>query len=193
MTTRNEADVEEEVEYVPEKNWRERTSPLLFIPGVPKEILSEFMEIKKRFGIDIANLVLFAYKTWGRRVAHVLANNILQFGSFEEVIKYLESKVSLFDVNSRKVLSGLIHMYKYNYYFNELLRIVENHEHTCPGIKILAIAIYHRLAGRGVFYSPDCIVNYAGVHLGCMNRIKSTCKSVVKSIDEYCKDVVTTK
>ena len=180
----------DDVKFVPERNWRERASPIFFVPGVPHDIAREYLSIKKRFGIDIANLVLYAYKTWGKKVARTLAYRILQFESFEEAIKYLESKMSLFDKKSRRLLSSLIYTFKFNYYFEELLKLLPPLEEKCPGVWDLSVSIFHRLAKRGLFYSPDCITNYVLIKKGCEDKLKSKCKGIVKNIEVYCRDIL---
>lgn len=179
-------------EYVPERNWRDRASPILFIPGVPHDIIHEYLEVKKRFGIDIANLVLFTYKQWGRRVAKNLANKILRFDSFDELVRFLESKINMFDTKSKKVLSGLIYSFKYSYFFDTLLSIVNNNVHDCPTARDIAIKVFHCLASKGLFYSPDCIVEYAVIRARCRDngRVRAKCRSVTKNISAYCEDVL---
>lgn len=181
---------DDDAELVPERNWQERASPILFVPGVPHDIVREYLTIKNRFGVDIANLVLYAYKKWGRKVARTLAYRILQFDTFEEAIKFLESKISLFDEKSKKILSGLIYSFKYSNYFDKLLKMLPDAEKECPGTWDLSVNIFHTLARRGLFYSPECIVSYVKVRLGCAEKVKSKCKSVVRNIETYCKDIL---
>lgn len=173
-------EVKEEVDYVPEREWWKRTHP---IEVLPKQIAGEFHAVRKKFGMDIANLVLFVYNEWGPDVAKALAKRILMFDNHGELFRFLVSKIDLFDERSRTVLSALLHMYKYRYYIDELFSIVSNYEKTCPGLRDKSLALFHFLAVRGHYYTPECIVFYSMHVLKCKDVSESRCRKVFEHIE----------
>lgn len=168
---------EEEIEYAPEREWWKRTYP---IDILPKPIAGEFHAIRRKFGIDIANLVLFVYKIWGSDVSKALARRILSFDDHESLYSFLVSKIDLFDERSRKILSTMIHVYKYTHYVDELIKLASEYEKECPGVRDEALDLYHSLALRGHYYTPDCIVIYVMRVKGCVN---------IPSADPRCRNV----
>lgn len=172
---------EEELHLVPERGWWERTS---IVSTIPPEIREEFYEIRKKFGLDVANLVLLTYRKWGAKTAKFLAQKIKAFSSFEELIAFLEKKFELFDAKSRKILSGLIFSYQYNFNFERLLSVLDNYEEKCPGVRALATSLFHCFASRGLFYYPDCIVVYALVKLGCRTSYGQRCRNTVAAMEK---------
>lgn len=182
MRSEDEVREEEEVEYVPERDWWKRTHPVEILP---KQIAGEFHLVKKRFGIDIANLVLFVYKTWGADVAKTLAKRILMFESHEDLFRFLVSKIDLFDERSRRILSTMLQVYKYTHHVDELFDLVAEYEKKCPGLRDKSLALYHLLAIRGHFYTPDCIVLYSIRVLGCkdVSPTDPRCQKVFEHIE----------
>lgn len=172
---------EEEEHYVPERDWWKRTYPTVLIP---KPIVGEYHEIRKRFGIDIANLVLLAYREWGRDVAKSLARRILAFRDHEELFRFLVSRIDLFDERSRRILSSTLQVYRYNHYVDELIFIASERERECPGVREKSLSLYHQLAIRGHFYTPDCVVLYSVRMLGCKDVSLSDprCKRVFENL-----------
>jgi len=145
----------EEKELVPEREWWKRTKPVLTI-GIPQELRDYFFEIKRRFGLDIANLILIMYKT-SPAVAMALARRILEYDSFEDLMLFLEGKIEMFDQKSRSILANVIFRFKYNYYLERLRHAVENEPED---IRMDAVRLFNRLASIGVFFDPVCIVQY---------------------------------
>ena len=165
-------------EYVPERNWRERTYPVPFIRGVPKDIIHQYILIKRKYGVELANLIVFAYRTWGKRVARSLANKILSFDSFEDVIRFLEKKATLFDVESRKRIANIIYTFRYGYYFDRVVELSRAKESSCKGVWHYSVKLFHFLARRGIFLHPECIVSYSMEKLGCVDKIPPRCRVV---------------
>jgi len=175
MSTEDTNDV-----YMPERNWRDRVSPMLVI-GIPQEIYRDIQLIRKKFGIDIANIVLFTYNSWGSRTAKLLIRKINMFDSLDDLLRFLEEKVSMFDEKSRAILSNLILRIKMNRYFDELIEIARKQEEVCPGVYDLSVKIFHESIARGQFHSPECIVDIA-VSIKCKKKLKSICTSVMEAI-----------
>lgn len=179
---RNEEDLyEEEVEYVPERDYWKRTHP---VDMIPSDIKREFHSVRRKFGMDIANIVLFAYREWGVDVARSLAKKILSFDSHDELYRFLSSKIDLFDERSRKILSYLMQVYKYTHYVDELNQIISELESKCPGVRDKAFSLYHALALNGYYYTPDCIVLYVLQVLNCRETyvVNQRCKNVFDNI-----------
>lgn len=175
--------VDEEAMYVPERDWWKRTYP---VEVLPKPIASEFHAVRRRFGIDIANLVLFVYKTWGASIAKVLARRILMFENHEELFKFLVSKIDLFDERSRKILSSMLQVYRYAHYFDELISIASELEKRCPGVRDKSLKLYHQLVVKGYFYTPDCVALYSVYILGCrdVSIADPKCRKVFEHISK---------
>ena len=167
---------------MPERNWRERYGFVLYVPGLPSDLAWRYIQIKKRFGTDIANLVIFTYRKWGKRVALELSRRILSFNNFEELIDYIRSNAAILDENSMRVINQLLYRYKYEYALNQVAERARKLEDQCPGIWDTAVGIFHRLAQAGSFYNPECILDYAKVKLGCAGDVRKPCQSVVKVI-----------
>ncbi|MEM1810220.1 MAG: hypothetical protein QW324_05105 [Thermofilaceae archaeon] len=171
----------DEVDMVPEKAWWRRTAPISMLP---REIEYWFQEVRRRFGIDVANMVLSAYRRWGPAVAQNLARRILSFESADELFSFLVSKIDLLDERSREVLAALIHQYKYVARMEKLQRIARVHERTCPGVTDAAIRLYHALAVRGIFHSEECIVSYALLTLNCSAVAPPNCADVFEKLSQ---------
>jgi len=168
--------------YYPEKGWKDRTAPIMYVPGLPQEFVSDFLEIKRRFGIDIANIIIFTYRKHGPRVTSLLIKRMKRFDSFDELLEFLESKISMFDAESRKILNAKITEIKIMYYFKKLLNELD--ERKCQGTeRETIIQVFHELVKRGIFYSPDCIINVVEAKLH-NKSIKTGCKQVYKTINE---------
>ena len=171
-------EIDEYIEYLPERNWKERYGQVSLIP---REIRAEYYEIRRRFGIDVANLVLLMYRKWGARPARALASKILSFDSFDSLIRFLKTKIQLFDAKSRKILANLIYSYEYNFHFEKLLKLIAKEEKSCPGLRTKATALFHCLASRGLFYNEECLISYVKYELGCGGSIQK-CKSTTEAI-----------
>jgi len=165
---------------VPERNWRSRASPMLVV-GVPQEIYRDIQIIRRKFGIDIANIVILTYNTWGARAAKLLIKNINRFNTLDDLIRFLESKISMFDEKSKAILSSLVMRIKINRSFDELIELAEKEEEACPGVYDLAVKLFHELANRGQLHSPECIVNVVA-SIKCSKKIKSICTLAAKAI-----------
>ena len=176
-------------EMVPERNWRERAGVIRYLPGVPHDIYSEYKELRRRFGIEVANLVLYAYKTWSKVVAKSLAYKMLQFYEFDEMIAYLEEKVSLFDDEGRKLLSSLIYKFRYSYWFERLLNELSKKRKDECNIREVALEAYHKMARRGIFIAPQCIVQYAKLKV-CNQQPRKICERVIEKIEKVMEDEV---
>lgn len=166
-----------EYELVPEKNFWDRTSP---VSTLPKAVSRYFIEVKQKFGIDVANLVLFAYREWGKDVAIVFARKILEFNSFEELIRFLQARAKRIG-EGREILNNMIYSFQYTYYLNEMVSVKDD---LCEKARDLAIRIFHSMAGIGLFYSPDCIGKIAEYKVGCRNSIPKRCE---RAFDTYSK------
>lgn len=179
MSYRHQEKEEDVLDMVPEKGWRDRTS---VVSTLPSDIKRDFIEVRKRFGLDIANLILLTYREWGPKTARALARRILSFPSFEDLISFLEKKFELFNERSRKILSELIYSYQYNYNFSKLLDIISKHEKNCPNLREMSTKIFHCFASKGMFYYPECIVSYVMVKQGCRKGYNQRCKNTIKSM-----------
>lgn len=135
-------------EFWPERGYRERTRVIRLLPPY-------VIEVRKRFGVDIANIVLFVKKTWGDATARALARRILQYTSVHEVIRELERKVSLLDPDSRRILSELVFRIKYNTYLDSLVSKLRG-EDEC--VQREALRYFHKHARDGVFYAPSHVI-----------------------------------
>lgn len=174
-------EIDDDVEtVVPERDFWKRS---YFLSNLPQDIAKSYLEIKRRFGIDVANLILLAYKYWGSRVAKTLSNRIISMGSLKDVLNFLEEKSRLFDARGRKILAELIYSFKYNNGVDEILSIVSEREQRCPSIKNTAISIYHSLVSMGYFPPTRCLVEYAEKIEGC-GSVSSSCEQVVEKIEE---------
>jgi len=166
--------------YVPERNWRNRASPMMVV-GIPQEIYREVQIIRRRFGIDVVNIVLLTYNSWGSRTAKLLIRKISKFNTLDELLCFLEERISMFDEKSRAILANLMLRIKTNKYFDELIEIARKQEEYCSGVYDLAVKIFHELVARGQFHSPECIVDVA-MALKCRKKPKSICASVAEAI-----------
>ena len=175
---------DDELQLVPDKKWWDQAS---VVSTIPPDIARLYFEIKKKFGIDIANVVYFARKAWGPSVARVIANRILKMTSFEEVIRYLEQKASMLDEESRMLIASLIYNFKYTHYFDLLLKEIEKAEKSnrdCPKLRLVATTVFHILAREGLFYAPDCIVAIVQSTI-CNGSVEKRCKPVEQAIARY--------
>lgn len=173
----------DERDWVAEKNWRKRTEILRHYPGVPKEVSREFFEIKRAFGIDIANLVIRVHSLWGPKVAKTFAKTILGFNSFEDLIQFLEKKIDMFSDESRERISSMIRVYRYRTWMEKLREYCKSFEANCRGVTDLSLKIYHALAVHGYFYKPECIVRYAMFELKCVDDPTERCRDIFQIID----------
>ena len=157
-------------EFVPERDLWKRSGPIAV--GIPHQLKDYYFEIKSRYGIDIANLVLFAYHEWGLDAARSFARKLLAIDSFDNLIKFLEKRAKRFG-DGRDTVSTLIYMYTYSKYFNDVLEKAERSK--CPGAREKAVQYYHSLARNGLFFPPDCIVLVAEMDSGCRNSVPKRC------------------
>jgi hypothetical protein len=171
---------EEEYQMVPERDFWERTSPLSL---VPKPIAKYFFMVKERFGMDIANLVIFAYKEWGKDVAIPFAKKLLEFNSFDELIRFLQKRAKRIG-EGRELLNNLIFSFQYS---RNLEMLIEEKKNACEKARDLATNIFHLFASVGLFYAPQCIVQIAEYEAGCREKIAKRCKrayTVYKKLKE---------
>jgi len=177
-----------DIEMVPERNWRSRAEPMLVV-GIPREIYKDVQLIKKRFGIDIANIVILSYRSWGPKAAKLLIRNINKFNSLDDLLRFLEAKVSMFDERSRAIISSLLMRIKTNRYFDEVVELASEQEELCPGTLDLAVKAFHYLASRGQFHSPECIVDVV-VSVKCGKKVKSVCTLAAKSVKPVVESIL---
>lgn len=157
---------------VPEWNFWERSS---FVSTLPNPIKKYFFLVKEKFGMDIANLILVVYNEWGREVAIPFAKRILSFDSFDDLIRFLQSRSKKIG-DGKELLNDLIFSYQYSFYLNELIK---QKQRMCKnGDKELATKIFHLFASLGLFYPPLCIVQIAEVESGCRSDVAKRCKNV---------------
>jgi len=166
-----------ELEMVPERDFWSRAVPHTI---VPKPVAGYFHKVREKLGMDMANLVLFAYKEWGAQVAAALARRMLGFNSFEELLRFLEEKAKKFG-EGRELVSSLLFSYWYTHYF---VKVQEEREKACEPARDLAVEVFHRLVSIGVFYTPPCIVQIAEVEAGCRERVTKRCR---RAYDTYAK------
>jgi len=174
LENKEEAD---ELEVVPERNFWDRSFPVSLIP---KSIAKYFFQVKEKFGLDIANLVLFIYKDQGKEVATAFANKVLEFNSFEQLMRFLEARTKRLG-NGRELVNSLLFTYRYSYYFNEISAKLKN---ACSEAKDKAVEIFNTFVSYGYFYAPTCIIQIAEVESGCKNDVAKRCKS---AFDTYIK------
>ena len=167
----------DELEMVPERDFWSRAVPHTL---VPKPIAGYFFKVRDRLGMDMANLVLFAYREWGAEVAAALARRMLEFDSFEALLRFLEEKASKLG-EGRELVSSLLFSYWYTHYFG---KVQEERGKACGPARDLAMEVFHRLASIGVFYTPPCIVQIAEVEAGCRERVSKRCR---RAYDTYAK------
>jgi len=148
---------------------------------LPPEISQLYWEIRHKFGIVLANLVLFAYQEWGPRVARELAREILKYDDFEEVILELEDRVRRLGPG-REAVARIIWNLKYQKYFEELSRL---RDQACRWD--IATELFHSLAQIGYFFPPKCIVNVANYLARC-EGLKKECARVCDAIREIIGD-----
>ena len=169
--------VSNEYELVPEKNFWDRTSP---VSTLPRPISKYFIQVKHKFGIDIANLVIFAYREWGKDVAVMFAKKVLEFESFEELVRFLQARAKRIG-EGREILNNMIYNFQYSHYLNQLLEIREK---ICSDSWELSTRIFHMMAGIGLFYSPECIGKIAEYEVGCRKTIPRKCE---RAFETYIK------
>lgn len=164
---------------VPERNWRDRAYPISMIPS---EIRRVYYEIKAKYGTNIANLVYVAYMSWGAAVARAVAAKILSFQSADDVLRFLQARSEMFNEESKRALASMIFLMKYDDGFEELIKMAKDVEEVCHGAADASLKVYHELAKKGYFFSPECVVNYVMVAMNCTSTIKRTCAQAVEEI-----------
>ncbi len=163
-----------------EPNYLDRS---IVVSTLPKEIKKYFFQIKSRFGTKIANIVVYAYMQWGSRVAISIANKILSFDDFEELIRFLESRAQRLG-EGREVVSSIIYTYYYSHGYEKLRNRLKK---ACKESHKKAIEIYTTLASLGIFYSVDCIVMLAEYYSKCRSSVFKTCEPVKRSYESIQK------
>jgi len=166
----------EGLEMVPERDFWSRS---ILHSMVPRPIAGHFFQVKERFGMDVANLVLYAYREWGEDVAVALARKILSFGSFGELIQFLEERARMLPEEGRGAVNSLLFSYLYSHHFSKVL---EERERACEPARKLAAEVFHTLASVGLFYTPHCVVQVAEVEAGCRKRVSKRC---LKTYEAY--------
>jgi len=168
----------EELEMIPERDFWSRS---ILHSMVPRPIAGYFFQVKDRFGMDIANLVLHAYREWGEDVAVALARKILRFGSFEELVGFLEERAKMLPEEGRGPVNSLLFSYLYSHNF---AKVLEERERACEPARKLAAEVFHTLASIGVFYTPQCVVQVAEVEAGCRGKVARKC---LRAYETYIK------
>lgn len=173
------------MEFSVERDWWKRAS---VISTLPKPIAHEFLETKKKFGSDIANLILLLYNSYGPAVAKRLYNNIIVKEDLNEVLKEVEKQLDKFDARSRRILSNYILSIEYTSSIELIQEISRNYEKEYPGLLMKSISVFQELFKRGLYFSPNCIVAYTirKYYNGVASQIKCQ-RSVLDNIEKYLK------
>jgi len=171
----------DEAVLMPSRNWREHYS---IISTLPQPIREPYNAIRRRFGIEIANIVLSAYKRWGPRVAQALAQRILEFNDLREVLDYLRKRIEVMDERSRREFSSIAYMVMYNYHFDQLISRLKSMG-VPRRIYITAIRLFHSLARHGLLYDPSCIIAVALYVCGQKDRVPKRCSHVASALETH--------
>jgi len=161
-------------EYVPERDFRNRTYPVLTI--LPHPLKRLYYEARARFGVDIANFIIYAYQEYGTHVAAHIARKILSFRDFGSLMTYLESMAARLSTGKNEV-ARRIFMYKFNYYHDQLLTMLKKGEYD-EDVKKLAVKIFITCARVGVIAYPACTIKVARYLAGKAKRVPQKCMYV---------------
>jgi len=168
----------DELEMVPEKNFWERSRPVL--PVLPRGLKRLYVEVERRFGREIASLVIMAYREWGDMVARRVAEKLLSFDSFDDLVEHLKSRAWKLGFG-REIVSSLLYSYQFSHLFDELM---EERKHACPEARKEMMRLFQFFVERGQFYSATCIRAIAEYNVGCADRVPYNCKSAYRAYRE---------
>lgn len=155
--------------------------PIYFMQGVPREILDQYLAIRRKFGPEIADVVVEVFKREGASVARTVAKRMLEADSFEELIASVMKKIDVLAPGAREAIANIVYSYQYSYYLRWLLRTLD--AEGCVEGREPALAVFRELAKAGIFFSPDCFVK-----VFCLGEYSAKCYNFCRATVEFARE-----
>ena len=144
-------------DFVAERNWWQRAS---VVSTLPRPIVREFLDIKRRFGTELANLLLYLYREYGTAVARRFYRRLADKESLVDALAEVERYLGRFEPESRRALANYIIYVLYSSGVEAIHDVASAYAGRYPGLAERATRAFQELFRRGQYFSPECVVAY---------------------------------
>lgn len=144
-------------DFVAERNWWQRAS---IVSTLPRPIAREFLDIKRRFGTELANLLLYLYREYGTAVARRFYRRLAEKESLVDALAEAERYLDRFEPESRRELANYILYVLYSSGVEKIHELAAGYAGRYPGLAERAARAFQELFRRGQYFSPECVVAY---------------------------------
>ena len=142
---------------VVERDWWKRAS---VISTIPRPIVREFLDLRRRFGMEIANLLLALYNRYGTAVARRFYRRVADKDDLLDVLSVVESYLDRFEPEARRTLANYVLSILYESGVELIHEISRGYGDRYPGLTERAVRLFQELFRRGQYFSPACVVAY---------------------------------
>ena len=164
----------EDLELIPERDFWSRA---WFVSLIPRPIRREYYAVKDRFGPDMANIVLFVYREYGSRAAKLLARRMLEFNSYDELVRFLYRRALRLG-EGRELVARMIELYVYS---NAAHGLADEYSKACPEARGVMKDVFVGLVGMGLYASVKCVRAIAEWIAKCRDALPEKCKRIAEA------------